>query len=131
MTYTSGLPIKWAIAFNNTAGLTALNPQPNWNPGEYAKWNYGLSGGVNVQGRYYGLMFDPGLDESIWFSVLSQFGLSIKTPTYNVKGTVQIPWEEDGTTNNFNCVARYGQQNARHFGLFWKTSVLLVAMVQI
>jgi len=131
MTYTPDLPILWAIGNNNAAGLVALNPQPRWTPGKYAGVYAALSGAVATQASYEELVYDPGLDEIDWFSVMAQFGFSFASSTLSVAGTVQIPFDESGSHQNYNCTARYMADGTRKFGKFWQAKILLINKIAI
>lgn len=120
---------KVAIAHDNPGGLVALDPQPSWPAGgKFGKIAYGLDSSLGLQAQYYDLMLSPGLDQTLWFSLLTQCGLSIDPPiVYAAYVTIQVPLEQFGGTKNYNATARYNGDGSRHF-LIWKSYISFVGL---
>jgi hypothetical protein len=124
-------PFLLAQGWNNTAGLAKLAPQPFWLPGQYAMVNNALSGEVALLASYYALQATPGMDQSNWYSLLTQCGLSLDNKVYAAKVTVGIPKESTSGVVHANAMARYEGDGKRKLGLFWDSAILIVNIIPI
>lgn len=122
--------LKIAQGFNNTAGLAFISPAGAWAPISYVAYNPSLSRKINIQGPYISIIWDK-LYETKVFSIFSQFGLSFKNKIYSANLTIQIPNQEDVTTNNYNGIANYYGPPKRDLKFWQGFEILVTDLVQI
>jgi hypothetical protein len=120
-----------AQAWNNTAGLALISPQPNYESGTFGKIDMAISGAVWQQAKYYKLSFTPHIQQVPWLAVLTQFGLNIDTGVYFSKVTIQFPLEQSVGHTNYNAYARLDASWTRMFPLLWAAPIYIVNMVVI